>query len=134
MPHVAANLLLGASQVLPVDWDGVRGRVMQKQKLTKRTIDSIKRFEIDCFLWDSELVGFGGTAFAFSQLNYFMSARRDLKGRIDTVRLNAMIAVVEGVKPANEVHELPAPSVAPMPKVRGADPERQTVQVSRGTR
>ena len=32
---------------------------MQKQKLTKRTIDAIKPEHGDCFLWDSDLAGFG---------------------------------------------------------------------------
>mgnify|MGYP000432107421 CR=1 FL=1 len=32
---------------------------MQNQKLTKRMIDAIKTSQGDCFLWDSELAGFG---------------------------------------------------------------------------
>ena len=32
---------------------------MNKQKLTKRSVDSIKPEQGDCFLWDSELAGFG---------------------------------------------------------------------------
>lgn len=32
---------------------------MENQKLTKRTIDAIKPSQGDCFLWDSELAGFG---------------------------------------------------------------------------
>lgn len=32
---------------------------MQNQKLTKRMIDAIKPSQGDCFLWDSELAGFG---------------------------------------------------------------------------
>jgi integrase len=32
---------------------------MQKKKLTKRTVDAIKPEQGDCFLWDSELAGFG---------------------------------------------------------------------------
>lgn len=51
-------------------------------------------------------IAFGtrGTDFALAQLNRFMAASRDrADGPVDEARLNAMIALVEGASPANEV-------------------------------
>lgn len=56
--------------------------------------------------------GTRGTAFAVAQLNSLISASKLSDGSIDPTRLNAMLAIVEGAKPANEVQALLAVQMA----------------------
>ena len=47
--------------------------------------------------------GTRGTAFAISQINRLMAASRDSDGKIDTGKLNGLLALIEGAAPTNEV-------------------------------
>lgn len=47
--------------------------------------------------------GTRGTHFAISQLNQLMTACQDTQGKVDGTRLNAMLAIIEGVQPQNEL-------------------------------
>lgn len=47
--------------------------------------------------------GSRGTEFAVSQLNQLMTASQDGTGKVDGSRLNAMLAMIEGVRPQNEM-------------------------------
>lgn len=56
--------------------------------------------------WLTRLVdafGTRGTPFAISQLNQLMTACRDEAGKIDSTRVNAMLAMVEAAEPENEI-------------------------------
>ncbi|MFM9939394.1 MAG: hypothetical protein ACKVP7_07855 [Hyphomicrobiaceae bacterium] len=50
-----------------------------------------------------DVFGSRGNDFATSQLNHLMTAARDHTGKIDPVRVNSMLAMVEGLRPANEL-------------------------------
>ena len=47
--------------------------------------------------------GTSGTDFALAQLNRLIAHCRDTDGKIDNVRLNSLLAMIEGASPANEV-------------------------------
>ena len=50
-----------------------------------------------------DIFGTRGTAFAVSQLNRLMAACRDSDGKIDSGKLNGLLALIEGAGPVNEV-------------------------------
>ena len=56
--------------------------------------------------------GSRGLAFASSELNHLMQAAQLKDGTTDGTRLNAMLAVVDGLKPANEVEGMLASQIA----------------------
>lgn len=47
--------------------------------------------------------GTSGTDFALAQLNRLITLCRDADGKIDNVKLNSLLAMIEGALPANEV-------------------------------
>jgi hypothetical protein len=47
--------------------------------------------------------GTSGTDFVLAQLNRLIALCRDADGKIDNVKLNSMLAMIEGASPANEV-------------------------------
>lgn len=56
--------------------------------------------------------GTRGTAFPLSQLNLLVNTCQDSKGKVDAMRLNAMLAMVEGAKPENELQAALAVQIA----------------------
>lgn len=56
--------------------------------------------------------GTRGTAFPLSQLNILVSTCQDSKGKVDTMRLNAMLAMIEGAKPESELQAALAVQIA----------------------
>ncbi len=50
--------------------------------------------------------GTRGSAFPTSQLNHILGAVRDGKGKYDRVEVNAMLAAVEGARPADELQAM----------------------------
>lgn len=56
--------------------------------------------------------GSRGGAFPTSEINHLMSAARISDGTLDKVRLNALLAVIDGVQPANEIEAMLASQMA----------------------
>jgi hypothetical protein len=50
-----------------------------------------------------DVFGSRGTDFAAAQLNRLMSLCKDADGKIDGVKLNGLLAIVEGAEPQNEI-------------------------------
>lgn len=57
--------------------------------------------------------GTNGTSFALSQLNQLIGACRE-NGKIDTARMNAMLAMIEAAKPEDELQAALAVQMAPV--------------------
>jgi hypothetical protein len=50
-----------------------------------------------------DIFGTSGTDFALAQLNRLIALCRDADGKIENVKLNSLLAMIEGASPANEV-------------------------------
>lgn len=59
-----------------------------------------------------DLFGTRGNSFAASQLNHVLMSVRDANGQYDRVKANAMLAVVEGARPADELQAMLALQLA----------------------
>lgn len=53
-----------------------------------------------------------GSSFACSQLNHLIAVARDADGKCDVGKVNAMLALIEGAKPTNEVEAVLAVQLA----------------------
>ena len=56
--------------------------------------------------------GTSGVAFPTAQLNHLIRACQDGEGKLDTVKLNAMLAVIDSTRPENELQAMLAVQMA----------------------